>query len=171
MESIYDREAVRPMWEELAYVGVEPLTTADQVREVLDKREGTVMVVINSVCGCAAGGARPGVARALQHKVIPDRSVTVFAGVDREATEMARAYMKPLPPSSPCVALFRDGELVYALQRHQIEMMDANGIAQALIEGFDEFCKAEGPSIPREQYEKLVYQQICSSSILLTGHR
>jgi putative YphP/YqiW family bacilliredoxin len=171
MESIYDREAVKPMWQELSFVGVESLTTAEQVEGALSAKEGTVLVVVNSVCGCAAGGARPGVTKALQHKVIPDRMVTVFAGVDREATETARRFMAPLPPSSPCVALFRNGEPVYALQRHNIESMDANGIAQALTEGFDEYCTRPGPSISKEEYEKLIHQQICSSSIPLTGHK
>jgi putative YphP/YqiW family bacilliredoxin len=171
MESLYDREAVKPMWEELAYVGIESLTTAEQVEEVLSAKAGTVLVVVNSVCGCAAGGARPGVARALQHNVIPDKMVTVFAGVDRAATEAARRFMAPIPPSSPCIVLFKDGEPVYALQRQHIESMDPGGIAQALSEGFDEFCAAAGPSIPREKYEKLNHQQICSSSIPAHGQR
>src|SRR5215212_6536990 len=99
---IYDPEAVKPMWQELAAVGVEPLTTPDQVDETL-RAPGTALVIVNSVCGCAAGQARPGAMLALQNAVIPDRSVTVFAGVDRDAVETARSYMSAYPPSSPCM--------------------------------------------------------------------
>src|SRR5690348_3507410 len=109
---IYDPEAVAPMWQELAAVGVEPLKTPEQVDQVLKPATGTALVVVNSVCGCAAGQARPGVMHALQNGVIPDRYVTVFAGVDRDAVERAREYMSPYPPSSPCMGLFKDGKLV-----------------------------------------------------------
>ena len=104
---IYDPEAVAPMWQELAAVGVEPLTTAEQVDELLGAGSGSVFVIVNSVCGCAAGQARPGAMLALQNSAIPDRYVTVFAGVDREAVERARGYMTGYPPSSPCMALFK----------------------------------------------------------------
>src|SRR5687768_13008027 len=116
MQTMYDREAVKPMWEELTKVGVESLTTAEEVEAALGEKKGTVLLIVNSVCGCAAGGARPGAMLSLQNDKIPDRSVTVFAGVDREAVDAARAHLAPIPPSSPFIALFKDGELVHALQ-------------------------------------------------------
>lgn len=167
MESMYDREAVRPMWEELAQVGVEPLVTPELVDVVFENKQGTLLVVINSVCGCAAGGARPGVSLALQHHVIPDRYVTVFAGVDRGAVERVRHYMAPLPPSSPCIGLFKDGELVHALPRHQIETMDARMIALDLQTAFDKFCSKKGPSVPEEVFNAQLSVQQCGSSIPL----
>ena len=100
---IYDPEAVAPLWQELAAVGVEPLTVPEQVDEVLGAASGTVLVIVNSICGCAAGSARPGAMLALQNRVIPDRSVTVFAGVDRDAVNRAREHMKGYPPSSPAM--------------------------------------------------------------------
>jgi putative YphP/YqiW family bacilliredoxin len=120
MQPLYDREAVRPMWEELAQCGVAPLRTVADVDTVLDK-SGTALIVVNSVCGCAAGSARPGVTKALQSPVIPDHLTTVFAGVDREATERSRERMAEVPPSSPSVALFKDGTLVYALSQNVTE--------------------------------------------------
>src|SRR4051812_14448585 len=119
---IYDPEAVKPMWQELAAVGVEPLQTPEQVDEVL-KGSGSVLVIVNSVCGCAAGQARPGAMAALQNGVIPDRSITVFAGVDRDAVEAARAHMTAYPPSSPAMGLFKDGKLVFMLQRTDLQQM------------------------------------------------
>ena len=109
---IYDPEAVKPMWQELAAVGVEPLTQPEQVDEALGPDSGTVLVIVNSICGCAAGNARPGAMAALQNSTIPDRSVTVFAGVDRDAVERARERMAGYPPSSPAMGLFKDGEQV-----------------------------------------------------------
>src|SRR5437773_2347844 len=103
LEPIYDREAVAPLWQELAAIGVEPLTSPEQVDEVLGAASGTVLVIVNSICGCAAGQARPGAMLALQGPVIPDRYVTVFAGVDREAVNRAREYMAGYPPSSPAM--------------------------------------------------------------------
>jgi putative YphP/YqiW family bacilliredoxin len=136
------------MWKELDEIGVHPLTTAASVDEVMANKNGTVMIVVNSICGCAAGNARPGVAVALQNKVIPDRLYTVFAGVDREATARAREYMTGMPSSSPSIALFRDGELVYMLHRKQIELMDIDSVAHNLSEAFDRFCGTPGPSVP-----------------------
>ena len=167
MESIYDREAVRPMWEELAQVGVEPLATPELVDDVSGAKHGTVLVIINSICGCAAGGARPGVSLALQHHVIPDRYVTVFAGVDRAAVERVRHYMAPLPPSSPCIGLFKDGELIHALPRPQIEMMDAAMIALDLQQAFDQYCSTKGPSVPEDVFQAQLAVQQCGSTIPL----
>jgi putative YphP/YqiW family bacilliredoxin len=144
---LYNPEVVKPMWQELEEIGVKPLTTAQAVDEAMAVKKGTVMVVVNSVCGCAAGHARPGVALALQNKAIPDRLYTVFAGVDREATARAREYMVGMPASSPSVALFKDGELVFMLHRRQIELIDMDNVARHLTGAFDLHCQAPGPSV------------------------
>lgn len=166
MQPLYDPEAVRPMWEELAQCGVDPLETADDVDAAL-KESGTTLMIVNSVCGCSAGSARPGVTRALQHTVIPDHLKTVFAGVAREATERARHHMEGIPPSSPAVALFKDGALVHMLERRHIEMMDAEMVANNLIEAFEKHCTRQGPSVSKEVYEAVVTSQQCGSSIPL----
>ena len=136
---MYPEFFVAPMRDELTRLGVVELRTANEVDNTLSK-EGTVMVVVNSVCGCAAGKARPGVAIALQHEVKPDVVATVFAGADVEATERARSFFTGYPPSSPCVALLRDGRLIYLLERHQIENQEATAIARDLTEAFDKHC-------------------------------
>ncbi|HEY0386302.1 MAG TPA: BrxA/BrxB family bacilliredoxin, partial [Pyrinomonadaceae bacterium] len=117
----YPEMMIRPMREELTRLGVEELKTPEQVDAALKETKGTVMVVVNSVCGCAAGKARPGIALALEHDVRPDRIATVFAGGDIEATERAREYFKGYHPSSPSIAILKDGQLVYMMERHQIE--------------------------------------------------
>ena len=132
------------MREELTRIGVEELRTPADVERTLDNSEGTVMVVVNSICGCAAGKARPGIARALQHSVRPDKVATVFAGADIEATEKARSYFTGYEPSSPSIALLKDGELVYMMERRQIEGKDASQVAGELINAFEQHCaKAE----------------------------
>lgn len=136
----YDPRLVEPMREELTNLGARELRTAEEVDEVLGSPEGTTMVVVNSVCGCAARNARPAVASALRHDVKPDRVVTVFAGQDAEATARAREYFTGIRPSSPSIALLRDGELVYMLERHRIEGRAANEIGRDLTEAFDRFC-------------------------------
>lgn len=136
----YDPRLVEPMREELTRLGVEELRTPDDVDRVLEDEDGTVMVVVNSVCGCAAQNARPAVARALDHEVLPDRAVTVFAGVDEEATARAREYFTGYRPSSPSIALLSDGELVHMLERHQIEGRTAGDIAGDLEAAFREHC-------------------------------
>ncbi|HSF19537.1 MAG TPA: BrxA/BrxB family bacilliredoxin [Vicinamibacteria bacterium] len=166
MQPLYDPEAVRPMWEELAQCGVEPLTSVQDVDEAM-KAPGTTLVVVNSVCGCAAGSARPGVTRALQHGIIPDHLKTVFAGVDRDATERAREYMEGIAPSSPSVALFKDGALVHMLERRHIERMNDEMLAASLTEAFDKYCSRKGPSVPKEVYESLVSERRCGSSVPL----
>lgn len=138
----YDPLLVRPMREELTRLGVRELTSADEVDDELDDAEGTVMVVVNSVCGCAARNARPAVARALDHDVVPDRSVTVFAGQDEEATARAREYFTGYRPSSPSIALLKEGELVHMLERHQIEGRSAEEIASDLTTAFEQHCGA-----------------------------
>jgi putative YphP/YqiW family bacilliredoxin len=154
MQPLYDPETVRPLRDELTMIGFEQLTTAEEVDRLLGRSQGTVLLVINSVCGCAAGSARPGVALALQHQTIPDRLATVFAGVDTEATARAREYMPQHPPSSPFIALFRDGKEVFVLERRHIEQMDVDSIAHILKRAFDEFCHKAGPSVPAEVYEE-----------------
>jgi putative YphP/YqiW family bacilliredoxin len=127
------------MREELVAAGVRELMTPDDVDSFMKEAgEGTSMLVVNSVCGCAAGMARPGVRLALQHGNVPDRSVSVFAGQDVEATQKARAYFPDVPPSSPSIAVFKDGELVYFMPRHRIENRRAEDVANDLIEVFDE---------------------------------
>src|SRR5687768_2281417 len=139
----YPEHFVAPMREELTRLGFEELRTPGQVDAAVD-RQGTVMIVVNSVCGCAAGKARPAIALALQHERRPDVIGTVFAGADVEATERARALMAPYPPSSPSVALMKDGKLVYMMQRRDIETSDARSIAMQLRAAFDEHCGAAG---------------------------
>jgi putative YphP/YqiW family bacilliredoxin len=162
---IYDPEAVAPMWQELAAVGVDPLTTPAQVDEALETTSGTVLVVVNSICGCAAGSARPGVMLALQHSVIPDRSVTVFAGVDRDAVNRARDYMPAYPPSSPAMGLFKDGKQVFMLQRSDLQQMSEDQVAHALKSAFDEHCARTGPSVDPETFRKLQPYRGCGSQI------
>jgi putative YphP/YqiW family bacilliredoxin len=168
---IYDPEAVAPLWQELAAVGVEPLTTPDQVDEALRPGSGSVLVVVNSVCGCAAGQARPGVMLALQHGSIPDRSVTVFAGVDRDAVERAREHMRGYPPSSPSVGLFKDGAQVFMLQRTDLQQMDEEQVAGALRGAFDQHCTRPGPSVDPETFKRIRPYQGCGSQIPLLGRR
>jgi len=137
--AMYPEFFVAPMREELTRLGVEELRTANAVDAAV-KRSGTTMVVVNSVCGCAAGKARPGIALALEHAVRPDSVTTVFAGADIEATARAREYFTGYPPSSPSVALLRDGELVWMLERRQIESQGADAIARDITAAFDQFC-------------------------------
>ena len=162
---IYDPEAVAPMWRELAAVGVEPLTTPEQVDQALAPGSGSALVIVNSVCGCAAGQARPGAMLALQHSVIPDRSVTVFAGVDRDAVERAREHMAGYPPSSPSMGLFKDGKLVFMLQRFELQQMDEQQVSSALRQAFELHCSRPGPSIDPEAFKQIRPYQGCGSQI------
>ncbi len=138
---MYPEEIVAPMREELTSIGVRELRTVEEVDQVFKHHKGTTLLIINSVCGCAAGSARPAVRMALENEHRPDECVTVFAGVDLEATERARAYIKHYPPSSPSMALFKDGEVVAMLQRHNIEGRMPEQIAQDLIAMFNKFCQ------------------------------
>ena len=128
------------MREELSRLGVRELKTAAEVDALLTEKSKTIMVVVNSMCGCAAGKARPGIALALQHAVKPDVVATVFAGGDIEATERARRYFAPNPPSSPSIAIVRDGQVIYFMHRHQIENQPAEAIARDLTQAFDRLC-------------------------------
>jgi putative YphP/YqiW family bacilliredoxin len=136
---MYPAELVKPMREDLTKVGFTELHTAAEVDNAM-KSEGTTLVMVNSVCGCAAANARPGASMSLANAKKPDHLVTVFAGVDREATDKARSYMVPFPPSSPCIALFKDGELVHMLERHHIEGRPAELIAENLMDAYNEYC-------------------------------
>ncbi|MFD1293148.1 BrxA/BrxB family bacilliredoxin [Lutibacter holmesii] len=136
---MYPPELVKPMQEELENKGFTSLHTAQEVDAVLEK-EGTTLVVVNSVCGCAAGTCRPGAIASLEFDKVPNNLVTVFAGVDAEATQKAREHMIPFPPSSPAIALFKDGVLVHMLERHHIEGRSAEVIAANLAGAYDEFC-------------------------------
>ena len=138
---MYPEEVVRPMREELTQLGFKELRTAKEVDSVLAGSKGTALVVVNSICGCAAGKARPGVARALAHPVRPDLLTTVFAGHDHDATARARDYFTVYAPSSPSIALLRDGKLVFMLERRQIEGRMAEQIAADLTAAFDRFCQ------------------------------
>ena len=138
---MYDEQMVKPMRDELTRIGFHETRTAAEVDQVLGEKKGTVLVVVNSVCGCAAGMARPAVAMALEHDVRPDKMITVFAGNDREATAHVREkYLVGYRPSSPAIALFRDGELVKMVERWQIEGRQAHDIAVDLVSAFDQYC-------------------------------
>ncbi|WP_010177804.1 BrxA/BrxB family bacilliredoxin [Aquimarina agarilytica] len=136
---MYPEELVKPMRADLTNFGFEELHTADAVESSI-KKEGTTLVVVNSVCGCAAANARPAAKMSLENDKRPTNAVTVFAGVDKEAVNAARAHMAPFPPSSPCIALFKDGELVHMLERHHIEGRSADMIAENLTDAYNSFC-------------------------------
>ncbi|MER3375972.1 MAG: BrxA/BrxB family bacilliredoxin [Allomuricauda sp.] len=136
---MYPEELVKPMRADLATAGFEELYTSEAVENAL-KQAGTTLVVVNSVCGCAAANARPAAKLSLQNSKKPDHLVTVFAGVDTEAVNTARNHMVPFPPSSPSMALFKDGELVHMIERHHIEGRPAELIAENLMEAYNEFC-------------------------------
>ncbi len=136
---MYPEELVKPMREDLASAGFEELHTSEAVENAL-KKDGTTLVVVNSVCGCAAANARPAAKLSLQNSKTPKNLVTVFAGVDMEAVTTARNHMVPFPPSSPSMALFKDGELVHMIERHHIEGRPAELIAENLMEAYNEFC-------------------------------
>ena len=140
---MYPEFMIAPMREELTRFGVRELRSAAEVDQAITETTGTTMVVVNSVCGCAAGKARPGVALALQHAVKPDQVATVFAGADVEATDRARSYFTGYPPSSPSIALLKDGKLLYMMERHQIENQEADAIAAQLTAAFEKHCAAE----------------------------
>lgn len=136
---MYPAEMIKPMREDLTSAGFSELYTREEVEKTL-KQEGTTLLVVNSVCGCAAANARPAAKQAMNHTNKPNRATTVFAGVDREAVDAARELMVPFPPSSPCIALFKDGNLVHMLERHHIEGRSADVIAANLKEAFDQHC-------------------------------
>jgi putative YphP/YqiW family bacilliredoxin len=162
---MYDQKAVQPMRDELTAVGFEELLSPEAVDNAVRETQGVLFVVVNSVCGCAAGSARPAATHALQHAVIPDRSVTVFAGQEREAVERMRSYFTGYAPSSPSMAIFKNGTLEFMLQRHDIEGRSADEIAGDLRKYFDLLCTREGPSVPKEDFDKLEFERTCGSRI------
>jgi putative YphP/YqiW family bacilliredoxin len=137
---MYPIHLTAPMSQDLIESGFEGLQSADAVSDVLENLEGTALLVVNSVCGCAAAMARPGAKMSLDNTKRPDKLITVFAGVDKEATDKAREYMLPYPPSSPAIALFKDGKLVHILERRHIEGRPADSIAANLKMAFDQYC-------------------------------
>lgn len=162
---LYPADAVQPFRDELTVVGFKELRTPAEVNLAVEAK-GTAICVINSVCGCAGGAARPGLALALQHKVIPDRLVTVFAGMERDAVDRVRQLHAHLePPSSPSIVLFKDGRVAAMIGRHRIEGNTPQQVAGQLIAAFNEHCSRPGPSIPREEFEKLPYASSCGSGI------
>jgi len=136
----YSELLIKGMREDLTNLGIVETRTPQAVEDAVKNTSGTLMIVVNSVCGCAAGKARPGIAKALEHNTLPEKSITVFAGADIEATEKARGYFEPYPPSSPSIGLLRDGKLVYILERRQIEGRDAEQISEELTAAFDKYC-------------------------------
>ncbi len=165
---IYDQDAVQPMRDELVAVGFQELLTPTDVDKAINSKDDkTVLVMINSVCGCAAGSARPGVSLALQHTTIPDKLYTGFAGQERDAVDKIRQYIGDFPPSSPSIAIFKNGTLLYFLQRYEIEGRSAEYIAEDLKSAFDELCTAKGPSISPEQFAQVIYAKQCGSKIPL----
>ncbi|HVT38401.1 MAG TPA: BrxA/BrxB family bacilliredoxin [Gemmatimonadaceae bacterium] len=140
---MYDERMVTPMRQELTRLGIEELRTAADVDAKLKNQRGTALLVVNSVCGCAARNARPALAMALEHSAKPDHSYTVFAGQDADATRQARGYFTGYAPSSPQVGMFKDGKLVFMLERYQIEGRTADAIAADLVRAFDKYCAEE----------------------------
>lgn len=137
---MYPEEMVAPMRTDLTSAGVVELKTAEEVEQALSNTEGTTLVLVNSVCGCAAANARPAIKLAIQNAKVPTHVATVFAGVDTDATAKARMYMEPFPPSSPSIALFKEGKLVHFIERHHIEGASAEMVAENLVGAFNEYC-------------------------------
>ncbi len=137
---MYPEELTIPMTKDLTDFGFTALKTAEETTQMLSKETGTALVVVNSVCGCAAANARPGAKMAVRNEKRPEHLYTVFAGVDREATDKVRSFLLPYPPSSPAIALFKDGKLVHMLERHHIEGRSAQMISESLVAAFDEYC-------------------------------
>lgn len=166
-QPMYDPEAVQPMRDELLAVGFEELFTPEDVDNAINRNDDqTIFVMINSVCGCAAGSARPGVCEALQHPLIPDRLVTIFAGQEKAAVAHLReTYLAQFPPSSPSMALFKNGKPIFMVHRYMIEGRRPNEIARFLQQAFDEYCTRPGPSVTPEQYAEVVHARICGSKI------
>jgi len=142
---MYPEIMVIPMREELTRLGIEELRTPEEVDKMLNKRAGTTLLVVNSICGCAAGRMRPAVRAALQNSIRPDQAYSVFAGQEKEATDRARSYFTGYPPSSPSIGILRDGQLVFMMQRRDIESREASAIAADLKAAFDKFCAKPAP--------------------------
>jgi putative YphP/YqiW family bacilliredoxin len=167
---MYDQDAVQPMRDELKAVGFTELLNAKEVDESLKQNNNeTILVMINSVCGCAAGSARPGISLALQNDIIPDKLYTGFAGQERDAVDKIRELVGNHPPSSPSFALFKNGELVHIMHRHEIEGKMPQEISDYWRKIFSGNCKMKGPSIPPEHFAKVMHAKACGSKIPLYG--
>jgi len=165
---MYDQNAVQPMRDELIAVGFTELLTPKEVEDAIKVNNSeTVFVMINSVCGCAAGSARPGVSLALQNDIIPDKLYTVFAGQERDAVDKTRELIGKVPPSSPSFALFKNGELVHFMHRYEIEGNMPQQISEYWRKIFNEHCSKQGPSIPAEHFAKVMHAKACGSKIPL----
>lgn len=165
---MYDQNAVQPMRDELIAVGFEELLTPEDVDNAIkNNNDKTVLIMINSVCGCAAGSARPGVSLALQNEIIPDKLFSGFAGQERDAVDRIRQYIKDYPPSSPSIALFKNGELIHFVPRIDIEGYSAENISENLKNVFNKYCSAKGPSITPEQFAQVENAKACGSRIPL----
>ena len=165
---MYDQNSVQPMRDELIAVGFTELLAAEDVDKVINVNDDkTVFVMINSVCGCAAGSARPGISLALQNDKIPDQLYTVFAGQERDAVDRFRQILANVPPSSPSAALFKNGKLIHFMHRYEIEGQMPAQISEYWREIFNEHCSNQGPSIPAEHFEKVLYAKSCGSKIPL----
>jgi putative YphP/YqiW family bacilliredoxin len=165
---MYDQNAVQPMRDELVAVGFKELLNPQDVDNAVKVNNNeTVLIMINSVCGCAAGSARPGVSLALQNEVIPDKLYTGFAGQERDAVDRIRELIGNFPPSSPSVALFKNGELIHFMHRYEIEGQMPQQISEYWREIFNEHCTKQGPSIPSEHFAKVMYAKQCGSKIPL----
>jgi putative YphP/YqiW family bacilliredoxin len=165
---MYDQEAVRPMRDELVAVGFKELLSLKDVDESLLVNDNkTALVMINSVCGCAAGSARPGVSLALQHSIIPDKLFTVFAGQERDAVDRVRQLITNYPPSSPSIAIFKNSKLIYFMPRLEIEGYGPEHIANELKDAFDELCSNQGPSVSPEHFAQVMHAKACGSKIPL----
>src|SRR5687768_6791503 len=162
---LYPADAIKPLKEELLQCGFQELSTPEEVEAAVSQK-GTTLVFVNAVCGCAGGTARPAVAASLQNKVITDRIVTVFAGMERDAVERVRQFHKDVAaPSSPCMVLFKDGKIAKMIERSAIEGRYPQELAQDLVAAFNEHCARPGPSIPPEKFAQLSYAKSCGSSI------
>lgn len=165
---MYDQNAVQPMRDELVAVGFTELLTPEGVESAIKVNNNeSVFVLINSVCGCAAGSARPGISLALQNDIIPDKLYTVFAGQERDAVDKTRELIGKIPPSSPSVALFKNGELIHFMHRYEIEGQLPQFISDYWRKIFNEKCSRQGPSIPSEHFAKVMYAKQCGSKIPL----
>jgi putative YphP/YqiW family bacilliredoxin len=165
---MYDQNAVQPMRDALIAVGLSELLSAKDVEEAIDVEDNkTALVIINSVCGCAAGSARPGISLALQNETIPDKIYTGFAGQEKDAVDRIRLQLDGFPPSSPSIALFKDGKVLHFTQRHQIEGRAAEEIANEWKEIFNQYCSNKGPSISPENFAEVNHAVACGSKIPL----
>lgn len=165
---MYDQNAVQPMRDELVAVGFTELLNAQEVDDAIKVNNNeTVFVLINSVCGCAAGSARPGISLALQNNIIPDKLYTGFAGQERNAVDRIRELFGDYPPSSPSVALFKNGELIHFMHRHEIEGQMPQQISDYWRKIFNEHCTKQGPSVPPEHFTQVMHAKACGSKIPL----